>query len=142
MMNEWVNSLYQSRRFRYQSRAEAVRRCIDTYLAQYDALNKSIVEERSGLLACYDSIEQAFIDQARENREFFIFHIEFYKLALAYFQGQISKAFHLLHDLMRQYQRFCGGIRRHGLRKVEMADTVLKTELAQSCKGLITGETD
>jgi glucan-binding YG repeat protein len=138
MMNEWTNSLYQSRRRRYGDRASAVKTCVDTYLAQYDVLRNSIVEERNELMRQIPPLFQELADTTSMHKQFFGYHGEFLKRTLERLEGHVKDGCHTFLSVLKQYQRFCGTIKRHGIDRLKIARDKLEHDLLHACKSLIT----
>lgn len=120
-MNEWTNSLYSSRQRRYAQRSVAVQHCIDVYLAQYEVLGVSIVEERNALLDNFMAIKIQMIESVGLQKDYFQCHLSFIHRGLERSLRRLDRSFSLLQDLMKQYQRHCGTIKRFGQEKVRVA---------------------
>ena len=141
MMNEWSTSLYQSRNQRYLKRVDIVKQCIGVYHNQYSHLCESIVQERQGLISQYAGIEAELLTMIQDDYNFFSYHTSFLERALRRFEGQFERAMTIITDIMFEFQRHCGSIKRRGMERVERASDQLAVDLEEACSGLIMGYT-
>lgn len=141
MMNEWATSLYQSRQQRYLKRVDIVKQCVGVYHKQYGHLRESIVAERNGLISQFAGIEAELLSLIHEDYNFFSYHSSFLERALRRYEGQLERFITILTDMMREFQRHCGTIKRRAISRVAAASERLRADLEVSCNGLIMGYT-
>jgi hypothetical protein len=141
MMNEWATSLYQSRQQRYLKRVEIVKQCVGVYHQQYAKLKESIVAERNALISQYAGIEAELLSLIQEDYLFFSFHTSFLERALRRYEGQMYRLIVVIGDVMHEFQRHCGSIKRRGIERIAAASDQLRADLEVSCNGLIMGYT-
>lgn len=141
MMNEWSTSLYQSRQQRYLKRVEIVKQCVGVYHQQYAKLKEGIVTERNALISRYSGIEAELLSLIQEDYNFFSFHTSYLERALRRFEGQMYRLIVVIGDVMHEFQRHCGSIKRRGIERIAAASDQLRSDLEVSCSGLIMGYT-
>jgi len=139
MMNEWSTSLYQSRMSRYLSRVDVVKKCVGVYHAQYSKLKEGIVSERQSLMSRFSSIEAELLSLIQEDYNYFSFHTSFLERALRRYEGQMYRCIVLIGDVMTEFQRHTGSIKRRGIERIANASVQLRKDLEVSCSGLIMG---
>eukprot|EP01032_Pedospumella_encystans_P014699 gene14700-16862_t len=141
MMNEWSTSLYQSRTSRYLSRVDVVKKCVGVYHAQYSKLKEGIVSERQSLMSRFSSIEAELLSLIQEDYNYFSFHTSFLERALRRYEGQMYRCIVVIGDVMTEFQRHTGSIKRRGIERIANASVQLRKDLEVSCSGLIMGYT-
>lgn len=141
MLNEWATSLYQSRHSRYVSRVDIIRQCVGVYHKQYRALRDGIINERGMLLSKFSGIEAELLSLIQEDYNFFTYHSSYLERALRRYEGQLERMILILKDILIQFQRHCGTIKRRAIARVVAASEKLKEDLEMSCNGLIMGYT-
>jgi len=141
MMNEWSTSIYQSRQERYLRRVETIKQCVGMYHKQYAHLRDTIVSERGGLMARFRSIEAELLALIQQDYNFFSFHSSYLERALRRYEGQLERIIVVMGDIMEEFQRHCGSIKRRGIARIAAAGEALRRDLEISCNGLIMGYT-
>ena len=141
MMNEWSTAIYQARQERYLRRVETIKQCVGMYHKQYAHLRDTIVSERGGLMARFRSIEAELLARIQEDYNFFSFHSSYLERALRRYEGQLERIIVVMGDIMEEFQRHCGSIKRRGIARIAAAGEALRRDLEVSCNGLIMGYT-
>jgi hypothetical protein len=141
MFNEWAQSLYESRRSRYNERETIVRNSINIYHDQYDELKITIVEERRNLLSLYHVLEKDLGTLANDEIDFLHYHTTFLERVFVSLEQQIQDSTIILRDTLAKYLGHSGLIKRRALERVAMARDRLNHEMELSCSGLILGYT-
>eukprot|EP01038_Epipyxis_sp_PR26KG_P008891 gene8891-11991_t len=141
MLNEWATSLYQSRQKRYYKRVDIVRQCVGVYHKQYATLRESILAERTALISRYASIESELLSLIQDDYNYFTFNASYVERSLKRFEGHMERALTLLKNMLIQYERHCGTIKRRGIARVIAASERLRLDLEESCRSMILGYT-
>ncbi|KAJ1439298.1 hypothetical protein B484DRAFT_391885, partial [Ochromonadaceae sp. CCMP2298] len=141
MMNEWSTSLYQSRQTRYLKRVEIVNKCVGVYHKQYSKLRLGIISERTSFIARFAGIQSELLSLIQDDYNFFSYHCSFLERSLRRYEGQMDRLLTVLGDVLREFQRHAGSIKRRGISRIAAASERLRSDLEQSCSGLIMGYT-
>jgi hypothetical protein len=75
------------------------------------------------------------------DKSYLLFHTSYIDRALQFLQGRVDYVSNIFKEVILQFQRHCGAIRRKANARVEAAQEKLKAELEKSCQGLIIGYT-
>jgi len=77
-------------------------------------------------------------DSNEMQKAFYNYHGQFLDRIMERSDRYLAETFHAYQTLLKQYQRNCGSIKRHGQDKLKIAADRLDYELSNSCKSLIT----
>jgi len=141
MLNEWSESLYISRKLRYQQRVVLIQKSISVYHSQYAGMRDMIVHERSSIMSIYHILQQEIMTLIQDQYGQHSSNTAYYDRMLRRHEGEYERYFSLTYDMAVQYIQHVSSIKRFGIEKVNIASETLQKSLFASCSGLITGYT-
>lgn len=141
MLNEWSESLYISRKLRYQQRIILIQKSISVYHSQYAGMRDMIVHERSGMMSIYHILQQEISDLIQDQYTQHSANTAFYDRMLRRYEGEYERYHFLIYEMFIQYIQHISSIKRYGIERVNTASELLQKSLFTSCSGLITGYT-
>eukprot|EP00981_Chlorochromonas_danica_P005459 scaffold1091_cov164-Ochromonas_danica.AAC.82 len=139
MLDEWGNSLYTSRKIRYKKRIDLVMKSIAVYHRQYDTLRDIIFQQRSNLIAIYNTLYRDLNTSIQDITSLALYHVNFIQRTLRRFQGEYERIQIILKQCLVDYVRHVSTIKRRAINRVQLAFVKLKNDLETSCNGLILG---